>query len=137
MDNLFYKMKDTFKGGKQWVQGDFEDGYGHMCLAGALGKIMFNDPGLLNTEPELNEDPLVIMFAGLIQEHYPERIKEISLCTCFYCTTDEDETVPILNYNENRTPVDFIIAFNDHEDTTWEDVERLLEKAAAKQNEML
>lgn len=122
----FCDVKARFDGGNKWIQGDWQDPQGNMCLIGNLADLMFQDYSLeFQSEKLFNSDPQIQMFARLIRENYPERMA--AGCACVSCV----ET------SRHRRPSVDILAFNDHEDTTWEDVERMLEKMIAMADEIV
>ena len=111
------KVLDHYDGGKGWTQHAYRWG-GQMCLVGALGNFLYgldyDQRFSFQEERALEGDPATQLLAKIIREQYPERVHPLDM----------------------SSDVSSIIDFNDDELTTYTDIERVLEKMAAAQEEM-
>ena len=115
-----------FAGGSRWIKGRFAGGDGAACLLGGLSSAAggrMHVWGFSLLAPVWPEPAVKVLqvIAGEIAEQFPDRVH---VCR---------EGCPATSWwNAPLCPVVFV-DFNDHPDTTWEDVELVLEKAAASQ----
>ncbi len=102
--------------GLHWIQGDYigmrwlEDKQKEIkgrCLMGGLQEILFGDANV--TRPEKDDPATVTLYretteelAQIIRQRFPSRIPR------------------------HASPADVVISFNDHRETTWEDVDSVL-----------
>jgi hypothetical protein len=93
------KILDGFDGGRRWLKGHFRDSAGNRCILGALGVLGSRE---FNTIQPVIE--------GVIAEQYPDRCIRVG-------PAYDIQLIPSAAH------------FNDHPDTTWNDVERVFEKA--------
>lgn len=124
------KALEFLGGGKRWIKGDYVrnefDGFplntkkpirritlkaAQACSIGAVGVVKGQSD--LAAMAFVASSQEVALLRSIAMEQYPERFKTIP---------EQDPT---------------IAQFNDHGDTTWEDVERVFEKAIARAEEMI
>jgi hypothetical protein len=102
------EMLELLPDAGSWTQDEYylyNTAFQAHCLVGAYGKVMHDDAGYY-----ANRNPRGEYFrrlAGIIAEQYPERVIE--------------EPRPCLS--------NVVTSFNDHPDTTFEDIRIVLEKA--------
>lgn len=109
--NAARTIYNGFQNGKRWIKGDYWSG-DSMCLVGALAEFLYHGDTAADT---VNRDATAKAMAAIITEQYPDRISSVDVA-----------------YGAGNK----IIDFNDHPDTTWMDVDRVLEKLAVKLEEM-
>jgi hypothetical protein len=124
-----WRTLDRFRSGAVgWTQHQwYERGRGRQpakrCLAGELLTVTaanFQDMDRVNRDPECQ------LVRDIILEQFPDRTRD-AFCTCTECKRKKG----------NLSPAAIIPRFNDHPDTTFEDVLLVLEKAAIKCDEVL
>ena len=104
--NVFRKMLEFFDGGKRWRRGS----RGDSVMACLLGGAAFVTHG--NTTYDSMESAVAgRKLAAIIREQYPDRFEGV-------------------NY-----PADVVMTFNDRVAQDYSEVERILEKAAVKEEE--
>ena len=107
-DNVLDQARARLDGGKKWQKYGLTGIYGRVCLVQALG--------------EASRGSGVTLYKGLkavidvVAEQYPDRG---------------------LDRNDHPRLGVSIPAFNDHPDTTWADIEAVLDKAARRLDEQL
>lgn len=116
------QVLEFLEGGKFWTKGSFIDEMidEHdtpqitYCYVGALRHLeLYNDYGTV---------------ASVIREEYPDRLLQVTeiICCC----------PPLGSENHNfGCDENTIITFNDHQDTTWQDIERVAQKAMIREME--
>lgn len=119
--NLIDRAKEVLNGGRKWSKGHYHSyapGVGQThCTLGAIvvaGELDEHRLGVV-----LPELPEVQALAAVVEEQYADRIAR------------EDD----LEYPPTFTASGKVARFNDHRDTTFEDVERVMEKASMKLEE--
>lgn len=94
-------------GGSHWTKGSYVLS-GRFCLIGAVRQSIFGEAdGYKVNESDPRFISIVLALANAVRALYPSRV------------TDHDNTSIVIN-------------FNDHDETTWEDVEAVLQYAEAE-----
>ena len=118
MTTALWGAIDCLEGGEKWGKGHkVKDGVDTHCILGAVGAAKFGNPDVLYVE--LEDTPEVAALAKVIGEQYYDRRK--------------------LNaeYPSVMLKSSVVIMFNDHPNTTYADVERVMQKAAIAEDEVL
>lgn len=110
--NLADKTKD-FLGSSGWGKGAYRNNDGY-CLVGGLRQAASGDLCMSQGSDYHNA---AAKLYDVISNEYSDRIR-----------------IPHADM-QYAGPLDYIIAFNDHQDTEFTDVERVLEKASARLDE--
>lgn len=99
-----------------WCKGSMEKTDGSVCLLGAARAAHVQE----ERNPGWHYSPAITALSKVIQEQYPERV-----------TGATEEPIPGIPWVGDY---DHVWIFNDHADTTYEDIERVLEKAAVEES---
>lgn len=123
---MLWEALDSLEGGTRWCKGSLRDSQGNTCFLGAISKVQGRLNGLALGEMPFFEsypavtDPDIVAAADVIREVYPDRMLTPAQLTA----TDEMSGDLGVIYN-----------FNDHNDTEFEDVSVVMQKAAIKREE--
>ena len=111
-----WEALDILDGGRVWRKGTLHHN-DRVCTLGALQAANYGMDALANANvgyPE-NDDPDLLELEHVIKEQFPKRVKGVW----------------------HETPVEIVAEFNDHRDTTYDDVALVLEKASIRRDEIL
>lgn len=118
---MLWEALDSLEEGNRWCKGSLRDSQGNTCFLGAISKVQGRLTGLALGEmpffesyPEVT-DPDIVAAAAVIREAYPDRILRPEQQT----STDKMSGDLGIIYN-----------FNDHNDTEFDDVRVVMQKAA-------
>ena len=116
--NKLETARNTLTGAQKWTQKKFSTPGGtRHCLLGAMYGIDATNNGVDEWDVDFAA-PEVRVLAEVIAEQYPERM-------CYgFCDVEDDASL-------------IVVSFNDHRDTSFADVDRVLDKAVVKSQELI
>ena len=112
-DNVLDQARARLDGGNKWCKQRLYDKHGRACLVGAINEVSSHDiklPHVEGVDCACERSVAAAVLNDVIWEQYPQR-SNIFFHSVSY--------------------------FNDHPDTTWADVEAVLDKAARRLDEQL
>jgi len=109
--NEVQAIREFFNGGKRWWQGGmYNDARSKFCIIGAVDELAAEI-----TFPIVGNQSVIGVIEKVAIEQFPKR-----------CEVGPD--------GDSRSP---LVTFNDHDETTWPDLDTVLDKAAVRWAELV